>query len=176
MQETLVEQDLIDYSNSANKEKEAYLNKSADIIKQYLLLKNNIIETLKDTFLFPYLLEMDYLVGEYEGLKVSDSPMETLGYFNMRNGVKELMGIEMDINLLQSWNVFRLKIPIKDKYQQINYFKVYLFLKIRNNTLDYFLFSEYQGKIFVQEITLNMLDKQPNIIKIQGLINDGRNN
>lgn len=171
--ETLDKSELEDYKNSIKTEKLSYLKKSASIIKQYLLAKNNILEAIKETFLFPYLLEMEYLIGTYEGVVVSDSPTETLPYFKMPNGLKELMNIDIDNSTLNNWNVFRLKIPIKDKYSNINYFNTYAFIRIAKS-IDYFFFSFYEGKIFTQELTLTMLDKQPAINDIKYLINNSK--
>lgn len=171
MQETLNEHDYKDYKNSLESEKEAYLKKSANIIKQYLLAKNNIIEAIKNTFLFPYLLEMEYLIGSYEGVPVSDSPNETLPYFKMRNGIKELMNIDIDSSTINNWNVFRIKIPIKNKMEQINYFTAYCYIRIAK-VVDYFFFAYYNQKIYDQELTLTMLDKQPIISDIKKTIND----
>ena len=170
MQEKLNEFDKEAYQQAGAHELGASLNKIAEVNKQYLLNKNNILEKLKETVLFPYLLEMEYLVGYYEGIQLTDSPNETLKYFPGRGGVTEISGISMDVNTIISWNVFRYKRPIKTQFG-LEYFTCYLFLKI-TTSVQYFLFSFYKDKVYNQEITLTYLDKQPEIRNIRELMND----
>ena len=56
---------------------------NALILEQYLLQKSNLLEKLKNTFLFSYLLNMEYLVGNIESVKITDDPVEELSpYLN----------------------------------------------------------------------------------------------
>ena len=180
MLEKLNENDITEYNKSNKKEYVATVKKMVDITKQYLLQKNNIIETLKETILFPYLLEMEYLVGIFEGSKLTDSPEIILPLFKdngATKGVTSLMGMVMDEVSITDWNVFRYQIKIKKKNAIINgmdnyeVFNCFLLLQIKES-VNYFLFSEYNDKIYDQEITLTMLDKQPKIKKIREIIND----
>jgi hypothetical protein len=171
MQEKLNDHDISTYQDAQKHEFKAGMKKVLDITKQYLLNKNNIIEVLSETPLLPYLLEMEYLVGEYENLMVSDSPTETLWWFKQPNGVTEKMNIEMDQYSLKKWNVFRLKTDIKNKQNEINIFTCYMFIQITTE-VNYFLFSVYGDKVYDQEITLTFLDKQPAIKRVREAINN----
>ena len=55
--------------------------------------------------------------------------------------------------------------------EQINYFTAYCYIRIAK-VVDYFFFAYYNQKIYDQELTLTMLDRQPIISDIKKTIND----
>ena len=56
-------------------------------------MKNYVLETVKDTHLFPYVLVMEHLIGVIEGIQLTDIPIKLLSrYFFLK----------LDANILQS--------------------------------------------------------------------------
>ena len=67
---------------------------NVDTLQQYLMMKMAIVEKIKNTQLFPYLLEMEYLLGNINGIRVSDDPIEKLGpYLRIQKGINEKLKV-----------------------------------------------------------------------------------
>jgi hypothetical protein len=51
------------------------VSKNAEILQQYLLQKSAIMDKLKGTYLLPYLLTSQYLVGKLNDVVITDDPI-----------------------------------------------------------------------------------------------------
>lgn len=152
------------------------LKTNVDTLQQYLMMKTAIIEKVKQTPLFPYLLEMEYLVGSINGIKASEDPIEKLGpYLRIQNGINEKLKVDFTREELLDWEVFRLLILLPTDYHTFNEFEVFIILKIQNDNLSFVLFGLINDNIIDAERTLLILDKDDRIQDIKKRIrNNGK--
>jgi hypothetical protein len=79
--EDATEKDLLEYDKYKEQNKENIIQKFLYLNEQKLLKKNYILESVKDTILFPYVLEMEHLIGNIEGIAFTDEPTRILSRF-----------------------------------------------------------------------------------------------
>lgn len=152
--------------------------------EQKLIIKNNILETVHNTPLFPYVLEMEHLIGILEGVQLTDDPIKLLSRYIFENstieikteeqhrglGINEVLGTNLKISDLNMYHVFRYKQTLtKEKPLHIN-----IYLLIHKTQKLYLMFSESQNRILSENITKELLDRIPAVIEIQKLLNDNK--
>lgn len=151
----------------------------ADILHQFITQKSAILEKVKGTFLFPYLINMDYLIGKMENVMVTQDPIEELvPYLNTIEGINRTLQVQLNRENLIDWEVFKLDIHFsqtdwdsisKDKYslqgQKFNFeeLSIYLLLKFAGNNVDMLIFGIIDGKIIPQEKVQYFLDNDAKI-------------
>lgn len=194
--EDATEKDLLEYDKYKEQNKENTIQKFLYLNEQKLLKKNYILELVKDTILFPYVLEMEHLVGNIEGIAFTDEPARILSRFffpkintsiqqsqtdsfldatNVALGVNDIFNTNYTVRDILNFNVFRYKTQLSasDKNQLPIYINSYLFIKNGTNPEDnYFMFSEVQNKLLNQNITMELLDRVPAINQIKEILNN----
>ena len=194
--EDATEKDLLEYDKYKEQNKENIIQKFLYLNEQKLLKKNYILELVKDTILFPYVLEMEHLIGNIEGIAFTDDPTRILSRFffpkinasiqqsqtdsfldatNVALGVNDIFNTNYTVKDILNFNVFRYKTKLAspDKNNLPIYVNSYLLIKIGENPEDnYFMFSEVQNKLLNQNITMELLDRVPAINQIKEIINN----
>lgn len=194
--EDATEKDLLEYDKYKEQNKENLIQKFLYLNEQKLLKKNYIIELVKDTMLFPYVLEMEHLIGNIEGIAFTDDPIKILARFffpkinasiqqsntdsfldatNVALGVNDIFNTNYTVQDILNFNVFRYrtKLSTPDKNNLPIYVNSYLLIRIGQNPEDnYFMFSEVQNKLLNQNITMELLDRVPAINRIKLIINN----
>ena len=194
--EDATEKDLLEYDKYKEQNKENIIQKFLYLNEQKLLKKNYILELVKDTILFPYVLEMEHLIGNIEGIAFTDDPTRILSRFffpkinasiqqsqtdsfldatNVALGVNDIFNTNYTIQDILNFNVFRYKTKLAspDKNNLPIYVNSYLLIRIGDNPEDnYFMFSEVQNKLLNQNITMELLDRVPAINQIKEIINN----
>ena len=194
--EDATEKDLLEYDKYKEQNKENIIQKFLYLNEQKLLKKNYILELVKDTILFPYVLEMEHLVGNIEGIAFTDEPTRILSRFffpkinasiqqsqtdsfldatNVALGVNDIFNTNYTIQDILNFNVFRYKTKLAspDKNNLPIYVNSYLLIRIGVEPEDnYFMFSEVQNKLLNQNITMELLDRVPAINQIKEIINN----
>lgn len=194
--EDATEKDLLEYDKYKEQNKENLIQKFLYLNEQKLLKKNYILELVKDTMLFPYVLEMEHLVGNIEGIAFTDDPTRILSRFffpkintsiqqsptdnfldatTIALGVNDIFNTNYTVQDILNFNVFRYKTQLStpDKNQLPIYINSYLFIKNGASPEDnYFMFSEVQNKLLNQNITMELLDKVPSINRIKEILNN----
>ena len=194
--EDATEKDLEEYSKYDKKEFENIKLKFLYLNEQKLLMKNYVLETVKDTHLFPYVLVMEHLIGVIEGIQLTDIPIKLLSrYFfpkidasilqsptdnfldakTVSLGVNDLFNTNYSPNDISNFNIFRYKTKLSSN--NVNNLPVfvnsYLFIKIGDSPEDnYFMFSEVQNRLLNQNITMELLERNPEIKQIKEIINN----
>ena len=145
------------------------VSQNIDTLQQYLMQKSNIIQKLKSTFLFPYLLNMEYLVGTIENVKITDDPIDELSpYLNTINGINKILQVNFNRENLTDWEVFRFVHHITNDENPMNIINtqlnIYILLKFKNNSLDLLMFGIIEGRVLKQDKVAVFLD---NDIQIQ---------
>ena len=194
--EDATEKDLLEYDKYKEQNKENIIQKFLYLNEQKLLKKNYILELVKDTILFPYVLEMEHLIGNIEGIAFTDEPTRILSRFffpkinasiqqsqtdsfldatNVALGVNDIFNTNYTIQDILNFNVFRYKTKLAspDKNNLPIYVNSYLLIRIGVEPEDnYFMFSEVQNKLLNQNITMELLDRVPAINQIKEIINN----
>lgn len=194
--EDATEKDLLEYDKYKEQNKENIIQKFLYLNEQKLLKKNYILELVKDTILFPYVLEMEHLIGNIEGIAFTDDPTRILSRFffpkinasiqqsqtdsfldatNVALGVNDIFNTNYTIQDILNFNVFRYKTKLAspDKNNLPIYVNSYLLIRIGSEPEDnYFMFSEVQNKLLNQNITMELLDRVPAINQIKEIINN----
>ena len=194
--EDATEKDLLEYDKYKEQNKENIIQKFLYLNEQKLLKKNYILELVKDTILFPYVLEMEHLIGNIEGIAFTDDPTRILSRFffpkinasiqqsqtdsfldatNVALGVNDIFNTNYTIQDILNFNVFRYKTKLAspDKNNLPIYVNSYLLIRIGEEPEDnYFMFSEVQNKLLNQNITMELLDRVPAINQIKEIINN----
>lgn len=194
--EDATEKDLLEYDKYKEQNKENIIQKFLYLNEQKLLKKNYILELVKDTILFPYVLEMEHLVGNIEGIAFTDEPTRILSRFffpkinasiqqsqtdsfldatNVALGVNDIFNTNYTIQDILNFNVFRYKTKLAspDKNNLPIYVNSYLLIRNGAEPEDnYFMFSEVQNKLLNQNITMELLDRVPAINQIKEIINN----
>ena len=194
--EDATEKDLLEYDNYKEQNKENIIQKFLYLNEQKLLKKNYILELVKDTILFPYVLEMEHLIGNIEGIAFTDDPTRILSRFffpkinasiqqsqtdsfldatNVALGVNDIFNTNYTIQDILNFNVFRYKTKLAspDKNNLPIYVNSYLLIRNGAEPEDnYFMFSEVQNKLLNQNITMELLDRVPAINQIKEIINN----
>ena len=194
--EDATEKDLEEYSKYDKKEFENIKLKFLYLNEQKLLMKNYVLETVKDTHLFPYVLVMEHLIGVIEGIQLTDIPIKLLSrYFfpkidanilqsptdnfldakTVSLGVNDLFNTNYSPNDISNFNIFRYQTKLSSN--NVNNLPVfvnsYLFIKIGDSPEDnYFMFSEVQNRLLNQNITMELLERNPEIKQIKEIINN----
>lgn len=141
---------------------------NVDTLQQYLMMKMAIVEKIKNTQLFPYLLEMEYLLGNINGIRVSDDPIEKLGpYLRIQKGINEKLKVNFTRDELLEWEVFRLNILLPTEYNTYNDFEVFIILRIQNDTLNFLIFGIINDNVIDSERTVLLLDRDDRIQDIK---------
>lgn len=152
----------------ANSDLSYKIKVNVDTLQQYLMMKMAIVEKIKATQLFPYLIEMEYLVGNINGIKVSDDPIEKLGpYLRIQNGINEKMKVNFTREELLEWEVFRLNILLPTEFHTYNDFEAFIILRIQNDTLSFLVFGIINDNIIEAERTILLLDKDDRILEVK---------
>ena len=194
--EDATEKDLLEYDKYKEQNKENIIQKFLYLNEQKLLKKNYILELVKDTILFPYVLEMEHLIGNIEGIAFTDDPTRILSRFffpkinasiqqsqtdsfldatNVALGVNDIFNTNYTIQDILNFNVFRYKTKLAspDKNNLPIYVNSYLLIRNGAGPEDnYFMFSEVQNKLLNQNITMELLDRVPAINQIKEIINN----
>ena len=194
--EDATEKDLLEYDKYKEQNKENIIQKFLYLNEQKLLKKNYILESVKDTILFPYVLEMEHLIGNIEGIAFTDEPTRILSRFffpkinasiqqsqtdsfldatNVALGVNDIFNTNYTIQDILNFNVFRYKTKLAspDKNNLPIYVNSYLLIRNGAEPEDnYFMFSEVQNKLLNQNITMELLDRVPAINQIKEIINN----
>lgn len=194
--EDATEKDLLEYDKYKEQNKENIIQKFLYLNEQKLLKKNYILELVKDTILFPYVLEMEHLIGNIEGIAFTDDPTRILSRFffpkinasiqqsqtdsfldatNIALGVNDIFNTNYTIQDILNFNVFRYKTKLAspDKNNLPIYVNSYLLIRNGAEPEDnYFMFSEVQNKLLNQNITMELLDRVPAINQIKEIINN----
>ena len=194
--EDATEKDLLEYDKYKEQNKENIIQKFLYLNEQKLLKKNYILELVKDTILFPYVLEMEHLIGNIEGIAFTDDPTRILSRFffpkinasiqqsqtdsfldatNVALGVNDIFNTNYTVKDILNFNVFRYKTKLAspDKNNLPIYVNSYLFIRNGAEPEDnYFMFSEVQNKLLNQNITMELLDRVPAINQIKEIINN----
>lgn len=141
---------------------------NVDTLQQYLMMKMAIVEKIKNTQLFPYLLEMEYLLGNINGIRVSDDPIEKLGpYLRIQKGINEKLKVNFTRDELLEWEVFRLNILLPTEYNTYNDFEAFIILRIQNDTLNFLIFGIINDNVIDSERTVLLLDRDDRIQDIK---------
>ena len=141
---------------------------NVDTLQQYLMMKMAIVEKIKATQLFPYLLEMEYLLGNINGIRVSDDPIEKLGpYLRIQKGINEKLNVNFTRDELLEWEVFRLNILLPTEYNTYNDFEAFIILRIQNDTLNFLIFGIINDNVIDSERTVLLLDRDDRIQDIK---------
>ena len=194
--EDATEKDLLEYDKYKEQNKENIIQKFLYLNEQKLLKKNYILELVKDTILFPYVLEMEHLIGNIEGIAFTDDPTRILSRFffpkinasiqqsqtdsfldatNVALGINDIFNTNYTIQDILNFNVFRYKTKLAspDKNNLPIYVNSYLLIRNGAEPEDnYFMFSEVQNKLLNQNITMELLDRVPAINQIKEIINN----
>ena len=194
--EDATEKDLLEYDKYKEQNKENIIQKFLYLNEQKLLKKNYILELVKDTILFPYVLEMEHLIGNIEGIAFTDDPTRILSRFffpkinasiqqsqtdsfldatNVALGVNDIFNTNYTVKDILNFNVFRYKTKLASPDKNNLPIYVNSYLLIRNGTEpedNYFMFSEVQNKLLNQNITMELLDRVPAINQIKEIINN----
>lgn len=157
------------------------VKQNTDILQQYLMQKSVILEKVKGTYLFPYILNMQYLVGIIENVKVTDDPIETLApYLNTLEGINRTLKVNFNRENLIDWEVFKLDVYFsqtdwdninKDKYfgqgnvPAFDELKIYLLIKIYGNSLDLIIFGIIDNHVIKQDKIQYFLDNDPKVLE-----------
>ena len=164
------EDDLVLYKKSIKEQEQEKINEMLIINEQILSVKKDILDKISNTFLFPYILEMRLLIGNYNGIQVTDSVEKLIPYTNIIN---KTLGTNIKKEIFYNWLTFELKTNIKsnvDKTQKIGEIFSYIVMKLTSTNLDYFAFTIYDNEILSQESTFALLDKNKNIKEIKEVI------
>ena len=164
------EDDLVLYKKSIKEQEQEKINEMLIINEQILSVKKDILDKISNTFLFPYILEMRLLIGNYNGIQVTDSVEKLIPYTNIIN---KTLGTNIKKEIFYNWLTFELKTNIKsnvDKSQKIGEIFSYIVMKLTSTNLDYFAFTIYDDEILSQETTFALLDKNKNIKEIKEVI------
>ena len=194
--EDATEKDLLEYDKYKEQNKENIIQKFLYLNEQKLLKKNYILELVKDTILFPYVLEMEHLIGNIEGIAFTDDPTRILSRFffpkinasiqqsqtdsfldatNVALGVNDIFNTNYTVKDILNFNVFRYKTKLASPDKNNLPIYVNSYLLIRNGVEpedNYFMFSEVQNKLLNQNITMELLDRVPAINQIKEIINN----
>ena len=194
--EDATEKDLLEYDKYKEQNKENIIQKFLYLNEQKLLKKNYILELVKDTILFPYVLEMEHLIGNIEGIAFTDDPTRILSRFffpkinasiqqsqtdsfldatNVALGVNDIFNTNYTVKDILNFNVFRYKTKLASPDKNNLQIYVNSYLLIRNGAEpedNYFMFSEVQNKLLNQNITMELLDRVPAINQIKEIINN----
>ena len=194
--EDATEKDLLEYDKYKEQNKENIIQKFLYLNEQKLLKKNYILELVKDTILFPYVLEMEHLIGNIEGIAFTDDPTRILSRFffpkinasiqqsqtdsfldatNVALGINDIFNTNYTVKDILNFNVFRYKTKLAspDKNNLPIYVNSYLLIRNGAEPEDnYFMFSEVQNKLLNQNITMELLDRVPAINQIKEIINN----
>lgn len=134
-----------------------------NISQSYLILKNQLIEKVLETDLYPYVLNMKYLVGEIEHFMLTESPTKYWKYLKGDKGINKLNNSNLTEEILSDWNVFEKTKDIPNKFQSVDKLEMVLIFKIQGSTLKYMFFSIYKDNVINQEKTIDLLNNEPDI-------------
>lgn len=143
------------------------IHKNAEVLQQYLLQKTAIMEKLKGTYLLPYLLTMQYLVGSINGVTVTDDPVEDIApYLNIQDGINQKLNVKFTREELKDWEIFRyfIHIPRKDT-ELIDELKIYILIKINGNSIDLLIFGLFDFRILDSKTATALLESDIKVIE-----------
>ena len=162
------DQKLEDFKNLQKYKTEA----NAQTLEQYLLQKSNILEKLKQTSLFPYLLNMEYLIGNLDGVTVTDDPIEEIGpYLNIQDGINQKLNVSFTREELLDWELFRLVTIHCPEGENVNYtIKSYILLRIINGSLMVLIFGILDNRIIPEKEIMKLLSNDIKIAETKQLL------
>lgn len=143
------------------------VGKNAEVLQQYLLQKAAIMEKLKGTYLLPYLLTMQYLVGKLNDVIITDDPVEEIGpYLNIQDGINQKLNVKFTREELKDWEIFRyfIRIPRKDT-ELIDELKIFILVKINGNSIDLLTFGIFDFRILDGKTSMALLDSDIKVIE-----------
>lgn len=143
------------------------VSKNAEVLQQYLLQKAAIMEKLKGTYLLPYLLTMQYLVGKLNDVTITDDPVEEIGpYLNIQDGINQKLNVKFTREELKDWEIFRyfIRIPRKDT-ELIDELKIFILVKINGNSIDLLMFGIFDFRILDGKTSMALLDSDVKVIE-----------
>lgn len=143
------------------------VHKNAEVLQQYLLQKTAIMEKLKGTYLLPYLLTMQYLVGSINSVMVTDDPVEDIApYLNIQDGINQKLNVKFTREELKDWEIFRyfIRIPRKDT-ELIDELKIYILIKINGNSIDLLIFGIFDFRILDSKTATALLESDIKVIE-----------
>ena len=155
-------------NNLANKntEQSFKVEQNVQILEQYVLQKGLIIEKLKNTYLFPYLLNMQYMIGNIGSIKVTEDPIEELGpHLNTLEGINKTMEVSFTREELADWEIFKYNIYLFQDEQFINTeeLSIYLLLKLTGNSVNLMIFGIINNNIIKTDKCLEVLNNDVKI-------------
>lgn len=143
------------------------ISKNAEVLQQYLLQKSAIMDKLKGTYLLPYLLASQYLVGKLNDVVITDDPVEELGpYLNIQDGINQKLNVKFTREELKDWEIFRyyIRLPRKDT-ELIDDLKVFILIKINGNSIDLLMFGIFDFRILDSKTAQSLLDVDVKVIE-----------
>lgn len=143
------------------------VSKNAEVLQQYLLQKSAIMEKLKGTYLLPYLLTMQYLVGKINDVTITDDPVEEIGpYLNIQDGINQKLNVKFTREELMDWEIFRyfIRIPRKEN-ELIDELKIFLLIKINGNSIDLIMFGLFDFRVLDGKTAQSLLDSDIKVIE-----------
>lgn len=157
------------------------VQQNVEVLQNYAMQKTLILNKIKGTFLFPYLLNMQYMVGTIENVKVTEDPIDELApYLNTIEGINRTLKVNFNRENLIDWEIFKLEVFFtqtdwagiqQDKYttqDNPGNFKemvIYLLLKFSGQNLNLLIFGIIEGKIIPQEKVQYFLDNDAKILE-----------
>lgn len=143
------------------------VSKNAEILQQYLLQKSAIMDKLKGTYLLPYLLTSQYLVGKLNDVVITDDPIEELGpYLSIQDGINQKLNVKFTREELKDWEIFRyyIRLPRKDT-ELIDDLKIFILIKINGNSIDLLIFGIFDFRILDGKTAQSLLDVDVKVIE-----------
>lgn len=140
---------------------------NAEILQIYTVQKAALLQKIKNTFLFPYMLNMQYLVGTIENVKVTEDPIELLApYLNTLEGINRTLNVNFNRENLIDWEIFKLDVYFTEEQKMdFNEMQIYLLVKLSGNNLDYIIFGILGNYIVKQDKVIYFLDNDPKILE-----------
>lgn len=160
------------YASSQETINQEKLNNILIIQQQLLQQKKGLLDQIEETFLFPYLIDSTLLVGKIEGIEFTESVDSLIPYINKKDGIREVLKLDITKDHFYDWDVFRIITPIKSRAQDVIILQIpsYIVLHIKSNQINFFAFTIYNEKILDQQATFKLLDSNPKIAYLKQLI------
>ena len=146
------------------------IQQNIQVLEQYTLQKSIILNKVKTTYILPYLLNMNYMVGELNNVKITENPIDELSpYLNGQDGINKTLNVNFTREELKDWEIFKYTIYLfeNEQYTNTDELNIYLLLKIVGNQLNLVIFGLYgmfDSRVIGTDKCLQFLD---NDIKIK---------
>lgn len=146
----------------SEKQKMKDFKKLENVSKKYIYEKDLILTRIKNTVFYPYLCISTLLVGEINGIQLTE-PKES--YILIAEKFKKFKKLEINHTEMKDWNVFKyyLETPFqKDEKRRVlrKIIEVYFLIKVKRNVLEYHVIGEFRLERTSKEIfTFKLLDE-----------------